>query len=149
MEPRTHHEIGQVARLYDGGCLAKPMSRAERLDRWVALLRAEPRRTLQTLRETEFQPSRARDAMRADNSAITVAYEDALLRAEGLSGDTYGDAREFFGLSNRQLHYLVCYCHGGAFMSADTAACRLSSLVPRAAPPGLFRRIMGTLFGRA
>lgn len=145
MKPRTHDEIAQLEGLYDPGRLAEPMSREARLRRWVKLLQAEPRRVLQTLRETEYQPHHARDAMRAANSAITVAYEDPLLRAEGLAGDSYRDAKDFFGLSDRQLHYVVCYCQSGAVMSASAAAYRVSSLVPQSADEGLFRRIVRAL----
>ncbi|MDP9812634.1 hypothetical protein J2W42_005504 [Rhizobium tibeticum] len=44
---------------------------------------------------------------------IAVAYEDAVFRAEGLSDDTYGEAKRFFELSDWQLHRFVCSCHSG------------------------------------
>ena len=44
-------------------------------------------------------------------SALTLAFADPLLRAQGLAGDTYGDAQRFFGISQRALHEIVCYCH--------------------------------------
>lgn len=148
MEHRTHDEIARVARLYGPNSLAEPLSREARLRRWISLLETEPQRILQTLRETEFQPRAARDAMRADNSVITVAYEDPVLRAEGLRGDTYGDAKEFFALSDRQMHHLVCYCHGGPAMSGQTAAWRVMEFLPRSTDRGIVRRIMSALFGR-
>lgn len=145
MEHRTHNEIARVAAFHETTDLSEPMSREERLRRWITLLEMKRDRTLQTLHETEFKPVEVRDRMRADNSAITVAFEDPLLRAEGLAGDTYADARMFFGLSDGELHHVVCYCHGGAFMWADTAAYRLRSYLPGSMESGLFRRVWNFL----
>jgi hypothetical protein len=83
--------------------------------------------------------------MRSDNTVITVAFEDPRLRKEGLLGDTYGDAKRFFGLSDRQLHFVVCYCHSGLSMSAGTAARRLEAFIPKSRGPGLFRRAIQAL----
>ena len=73
--------------------------------------------------------------MRADDSPISVAFEDAVLRAEGLSDDTYGEATRFFDLSNRELHNIVCYCHLGRTMTAETAALRVSSIAKSGSAP--------------
>lgn len=147
MEHRTHDEVARVAGLYSSSGLAEPMSREQRLNRWISLLEAEPRRRLETLRETEFHPIAARDALRGDDTAITVAFEDPVLRADGLAGDSYGDAKRFFGLSDLQLHHVVCGCHNGWAMSADTAARRLSAFLPNAMRPGLLRRVVRALTG--
>jgi hypothetical protein len=61
-----------------------------------------------------------------------VAYEDPLLRAAGLRGDTIGDAADFFGLSHAQLHHLVCYCHHGSTMSPQATAAQVRGLTQRA-----------------
>ena len=83
------------------------LSRRDRLERWAERLARQPA-PLHAIPEVEYGPRRERDARRADHSPLTVAYEDPLLRAAGLRGDTIGDAAEFFGLSHAQLHYLVC-----------------------------------------
>lgn len=145
MEHRSRDDLTDVAKVY--GIDAKPMSKEARLRRWLDLLQSEPSRVLRTLFETEWQTARARDAMRCDNSAITVAFEDPVLRSEGLGGDTYGDAKRFFGLTDGQLHFALCYCYGGPAMSAGTAARRLQRCIPQAQPPGLLRRFL-TALGR-
>jgi hypothetical protein len=61
-----------------------------------------------------------------------VAYDDPLLRAAGLRGDTIGDAAEFFGLSHAQLHHLVCYCHHGLTMDPQATAAQVRGLTQRA-----------------
>ena len=98
------------------------MSREDRIRRWVELLEGQSHQVLSTLRETEFQPAAARAVMRSDNSAITVAFDDPILRASGLENDTYGAAKQFFQLSDGQLHRIVCYCHFGTTVSAAKTA---------------------------
>lgn len=142
MEHRSHEELTQVARLYNSDLPPDPLSKRERVQRWVKLLNEQPHRKLRTLYETEYQPRNIRERMRASDTAITVAFEDPILRAEGLAGDTYGDAKRFFGLSDRQLHLALCYCHAGVEMSASTAARRLETYIPATRDSGLLRRIL-------
>jgi hypothetical protein len=59
------------------------MSRRERLERWAELLEGQPRRHLSTIDGTEFGSRREREAKRADDSPLTVAFEDTALRAAG------------------------------------------------------------------
>lgn len=98
------------------------MSRDERLARWANLLEQDPDRYLATLTETEYEPEFIRDSMRSEGSPITIAFEDAALRADGLKDDTYGEAKRFFGLADWQLHNIVCSCHSGATVRAGKAA---------------------------
>jgi hypothetical protein len=98
------------------------MSRHERLERWAQLLEREPYRPLATFYQTEYETRDARRLMRSAESPISVAFEDPVLRAEGLVDDRYDQAKRFFGLTDRQLHDIVCYCHHGATMTASAAA---------------------------
>jgi hypothetical protein len=149
MKHQSYEKLADVAKLYSGDVSHEPMSQHDRMRRWVELLVAQPKRILQTLDGTEYWPITMRDAMRSDNTVITVAFEDPRLRAAGLRGDTYGDAKRFFGLSDRQLHFVVCYCHSGLSMSAGTAARRLEVFIPKSGESGLFRRAIQALgFGR-
>lgn len=107
---------------------SKPMSRRDRLTRWAELLEAAPLRQLNTLRETEHIPIRTVGQARADNSPIAVAFADRDLRREGLAGDRYGDARSFFGLTDHELHYVICYCHYGETVRAGLIASRIRRL---------------------
>jgi hypothetical protein len=139
-----HHELTQlqtlakVGRDYPGQVL----SREKRLLRWTELLEGNPERLLSTLQETEFKPASVRAAMRCDNSAISVAFNDPLLRAAGLGNDTYGEAKRFFELSDGQLHRIVCYCHFGMTVSAErTARYIRTKHVDR--PDGFFDRLRG------
>lgn len=109
----------------------RPMGRDERIKRWIDLLSADPRRQLVALLEVEYLPAGDRLKYRSEASPLTVAYEDPLLRAQGLRGDTFGDALTFFELSERQLHHAFCSCHVGMRLSSGSAATRLRGMMRR------------------
>jgi hypothetical protein len=98
------------------------MTRTQRLERWAELLEDKPHRILTALEGTEHRPLPERHAMRANCSPISVAFEDTVLRNEGLANDSYGEAKRFFELTDKQLHEIVCYCHVGASMQSSRAA---------------------------
>ena len=98
------------------------MSRTQRLERWAELLEKNPSRALTALGGTEYLPLDTRHALRCDGSPITVAFDDPLLRAEGLENDTYGEAKRFFQVKDRHLHEIVCDCRVGSIMQASRAA---------------------------
>jgi hypothetical protein len=104
------------------------LSKRERLDRWAEILERDPDRVLRTLDEIEWKPKAERLAMRADNSALTIAYLDPVLRAEGLASDRFGDAVEFFDISEHDAHIVLCSCHGGEAMQAEEAARRVRGI---------------------
>jgi len=131
MEYKTTDELQRIAERH-GEAAAGTMSREQRLQRWVELLRAQAGRTLRTLHGTEYQPPEVRDAMREDDSPISVAFADPILRLQGLRDDTYGEAKRFFDLKDREMHHILCYCHLGASMTAESAAARIAAI---AAPP--------------
>ncbi|WEX90078.1 hypothetical protein PZN02_005431 [Sinorhizobium garamanticum] len=121
----------------------RALTRGERLARWTELLEQTPDRCLNTLSETEYQPAVARDAMRIAGSPITVAFEDSVLRADGLNDDTYGEAKRFFELSDWDLHQLVCSCHSGATVQADAVAQCVREVAEPS--PGLFSMLLNAL----
>jgi hypothetical protein len=106
------------------------LTRQQRLERWIELLEQEPDRRLRSLVEIEYRSTSDRREYRAENSPLTVAFEDPLLRAEGLKSDRIGECVEFFGLTNRQMHNAFCSCHVGTRLTARGAAARLRRLLP-------------------
>jgi hypothetical protein len=116
-----------------------PRTRLERLQCWAAALERLGNRPLSTLWRTEHAHALLRDDMQAEGSPFTVAFDQPELRLAGLGGDTYGEARHFFGLSNGEMHWLVCYCHFGGWVSAATVAHRVRTIIARAAQPRLLR----------
>ena len=103
----------------------QPLSRRERLDRWAELLERDPDRVVSSLEEIEWKPKCEWARLRADNSALSVAFADPVLREEGLASDRLGDAMGFFELSGRQAHLILCSCLGGRTVVAGEVARRI------------------------
>lgn len=142
MEYRTFDQLRRVA---DVHAEQRSMSRRERLERWAEVLGREPSRRLRSLGEIEFKTKEERHVMRSDNSPLTVAFHDPILRAEGLASDRLGDAVSFFELSDGQAHRLLCSCMNGWSMLAGTTARR----VQRIANPNIRLRVAAGLTAAA
>jgi len=117
------------------------MTRQQRLRRWADVLKREGARPLEALRWVEFYAEPERRQLRRDRSPIAFALSDPVLRAEGLTGDTLGDAQLFFGLSDDEAHKLLCDCHFQGRLTGRSAARRVRSL----AQPGVFGLIAQAL----
>ena len=130
MKLKTLEELKQVADVCPP-LTRDRMSKRQRLERWAEALELAPQRHLRSLYETEYTSSRRRYALRQENSPLTVAFQDPVLRAEGLRSDRYGDALKFFKLSHGELHHIVCYCHHGPTMAPRAVATRVRSAAGR------------------
>jgi len=117
-----HQTLDQLHAVAEVNTAQPVMSRTQRLTRWAQLLECDPSRMLTALAGTEYRAPAERDVMRGDGSPISVAAADPILRDEGLKGDSYGEAKRFFELTDNELHEIVCYCHVGAVMQASRAA---------------------------
>jgi hypothetical protein len=128
------------------------LSREERLARLAEVLERDPHRRLRPLQEIEWKLPHERRALRTDESPLTVAYEDPVLRTEGLAGDRLGDVMDFFQLSEHEAHVAFCSCHLGSSFKAKVAATRVRGLMNGTSAPsegrsGL-RALASVLFGR-
>src|SRR3546814_12161914 len=74
--------------------------------------------------------AQVRASMRCADSALTVAFEDPVLREAGLTDDRYGTAKKFFELSDRHMHWIVCYCHHGLSVRAGVLVYVFRSIFP-------------------
>jgi hypothetical protein len=130
MEHRRRSELNDIA---DLKTIARTSvtTRRERLDRWAEILEKAPDRLVATLEEVEWKPAAEQLALRADGSALTIAYADPVLRSAGLLSDRFGDAVDFFELSAQDAHIILCSCHGGAVMRAEDAARRVRGIRSR------------------
>lgn len=128
MEPRSLHQIRAVARVHSDIPRPQAMSKQQRLERWADVLDQRRGQRLRTLERVEFVSSDERRNLRADNSPLTVAFQDDKLRAAGLESDRLGDAMTFFGLSDHQAHLLLCECHYGRATQAGHVAFRIRSI---------------------
>jgi hypothetical protein len=146
MEYKTVEQLTRVAEIRAEQIPTPVMSQSERLERWAALLEEQPDRRLNTLHGTEYESVAARGALRCTNSPISVAFDDPVLRAVGLKDDTYGEAMRFFGISDRELHEVLCYCHYGAVMLAESGAQAIRRVIARASHPSVLARMRHALF---
>jgi hypothetical protein len=145
MEYKTVEQLARVAEIRVEQVPTPVMSQSERLQRWAELLEEQPDRRLNTLHGTEYESDATRDALRCANSPISVAFDDPVLRAIGLKDDTYGEAMRFFGISDRELHEVLCYCHYGAAMLAESGARAIRRVIARASHTGVLTRMRQAL----
>jgi hypothetical protein len=131
MEHKSLDKVRDVADILPNWLSPRPMSKSERLTCWADALERQGARQLNTLFQVEYAPAERRAISRADDSLLTVAFNDLRLRAEGLAGDTMGDAVAFFGMSERQMHDIVCFCHHGPTIAANTAAAQIRAAAAR------------------
>lgn len=103
----------------------RPLTRVEKLQRWIDLLERAPSRRLHAIPEIEYMLPADRPLARADDLPLTVAYEDPVFRAQGLASDRLGDAMGFFELSENEAHHAFCSCLGGHMMNSTSFARRL------------------------
>src|SRR6478609_1313101 len=127
MEHRTSAELKGVADVIHPQKLLKK----ELLERWALALEKRRGVRLRTLRETERKPVTEQSTLRQENSPLTVAFEDPVLRSAGLTNDTFGEVARFFGLSHWQLHEVVCNCHFGETVASEAVAARVRRLSGR------------------
>jgi hypothetical protein len=124
MEHRTSAEIEGFAAVIR----PQKLSKKELLERWALALEKRKGARLYTLRETEYRPVKERSALQQENSPLTVAFDDPVLRSAGLASDRFGEVARFFGLSHWQLHDVVCNCHFGETVAAEVVAARVRRL---------------------
>jgi hypothetical protein len=122
-----------------------PMSREQRLQRWIEVLEANGNRKLRSLYQIEYLSAQERREYCSNSSPLVVAYEDSVLRAEGLKSDRVGDCLAFFQITERQVHHAFCSCHVGSTFSARDAAARLRHLLP---PKNQFRHLGASILQR-
>lgn len=122
MEYKSLEQVRDLAEIRADLTPHQTLTQRERLNRWAQVLQHHEGRQLRSLMGTEFVSRDERAKMRIDNSPLTVAFEDPILRADGLNGDRFGDAVEYFGISDHDAHNLVCYCRHGRTMMAEAVA---------------------------
>jgi hypothetical protein len=127
MEHRTSAELEGFAEVIR----PQKLTRKELLERWALALEKRKGARLCTLRETEHKSVKERSALQQENSPLTVAFEDPVLRSAGLTSDRFGEGARFFGLSHWQLHEVVCNCHFGETVAAEVVAARVRRLSGR------------------
>ena len=124
MEHRTLDEIRRTALTAPFETPTTRMTRRERLERWAIVLERHGG-PLMPLMRVEYLPEHARRMLRGDDTPLTLAYKDPVLKAEGLKSDRLGDGMAFFELTDQEAHHLLCDCHYCGTMSGENVAARV------------------------
>ena len=99
-----------------------PLDRAQRFEAWAKALERQGAASVRLFHQLEFMPRSEWGPLRVEDSPLTIAYNDPILRAAGLQSDRLGDAMTFFELGEHDTHRMLCSCMHGAAMSATRAA---------------------------
>jgi hypothetical protein len=118
--------------------------RRARLERLAGVLE-QHEGILNLFSRVEYLPAAERSLLRASDSPLTIAYRDPVLRAQGLTGDRLGDAIEFFDLSAREAHHLLCDCHLYGPMTGRMMAARVRGIAQRRTIGEVWASIRSTL----
>ena len=124
-----HQSIAELTTIADVQPTKTAMSRCDRLERWAECLEREPQRQLKSLEGIEYGPEAQRREVRENNSPLSVAFADPVLREEGLKSDKLGDALDFFDMSQSEAHRALCSCMHGRTMQAGEVARRVRGLM--------------------
>jgi len=144
MKHATLDEIKPLAEVIPFPATSSKMSRRERLERWATVLERY-QGSLRPLLGIEYLPEREYALARGTATPLTVAYQDSLLREEGLMSDRVGDAISFFDLTKGQAHYLLCDCRYYGSMTRAEVAARVRSIANRVTLREFWRRIRLTV----
>ncbi len=120
---------------------SRALTRAERRERWAQLLEQHDAPLMPFL-SIENYSKVARRGLRADHGPVALAYGDPVLRADGLAGDTLGNACDYFELSPGLAHRLLCDCRYRGTMTGPKVAAKLRM----AEQGGVFRRFLNWAF---
>lgn len=124
------------------------MSRRERVERWAEVLERH-QGPVNALRQVEYLPPQERRAYRGVNTPLTVAFNDPVLREEGLASDRLGDAMDFFQLSDSEAHALLCDCRYHGRMTGGGLAHRLRRHAQASERRARMWQAIGRFFGFA
>lgn len=142
MKHRTLSDLGPAAQIVTFGSSPSRAVRRERLER-LALLLEKHNGPIRLLSGIEYLSGQDRRMLRRDNSALAIAYHDPVLRGQGLASDRLGDAVDFFDLSEREAHLLLCDCHYAGRVPPTPAmlAVRARAFADRRNLRGLWNRL--------
>jgi|EndMetStandDraft_4_1072995.scaffolds.fasta_scaffold370449_2 hypothetical protein len=142
MKHQTPEQLREAAAIVAANPITR-MTRRERLSRWADLLDRHGG-PLEALYRIEYLPEDERRAYRGgDTTPLALAYRDPVLLGDGLTGNTLGDAMDYFEMTDEDAHHLLCDCHYMGSLTGHNLAARLR----RYAGGGGVMAWAGSIFG--
>lgn len=143
MKHETLDALKSRAELHSSHDEITRMSRRERLRRWADVLEMHPGPLRPFFRIEYLTPTERRE-LRGEDTPLTVAFDDPILRADGLHSDRLGDGLAYFQIPEHVGHRLLCDCHYNGTMTGGNVAARLRTL----ADGNVFQRLWAWATGR-
>lgn len=106
-------------------------NRHARLARWADLLERQPDRVLPLLTSVQFLKRCEWLDLRAEGTALEIAYKDPLFRIDGLKGDRVGEALRYFELSDSDACRIFCGSRRVRARSARATAHRVRNIADK------------------
>lgn len=147
MKHTTLEEITKIAEVAPIETKDRWSRRRERLERLATLL-DEHKGGIRLFSMMEYAPAKQRVKMRLDNSPLFIAFQDPQFRKEGLKSDVLGDAIEFFDLSMREAHHMLCDCHYVGSITPGMVATRARALAQKTTLAERWQQLRHRLWGR-
>jgi hypothetical protein len=146
MQYKTREYLTKVAHVHAEGAQEYRLLRRERLRRFADVL-DRFQGPVSLLSRVEYLPASEQMLLRDDQSPLTVAFNDPVLRAEGLEGDRFVDAIRFFQLTRWEAHELFCDCHYSGRITPAKIARRARLIANRQSVGELWERARIALTG--
>lgn len=104
--PLSHAEVEAL----NSASPVSVMTRAQKLERWAKLLERASYVTM--AHNVEYMTQPARDSLTWAGSPMSVAAADPVLSDAGLKGQSIKDVKDFFEITDEDVHAFSCNCGG-------------------------------------
>jgi hypothetical protein len=140
MEHKPLDELKPIARL--AKIPSKEETRRARLLRFAEVLEAHRGRT-RLFRGLEYLKQDDLIDLRDENSPLSIAFADPVLRTQGLTSDKFSEAVAFFDLSSREAHHILCDCHyADSNVSSQIIAARVRAVAKQMSFRTIWKAVM-------
>jgi hypothetical protein len=110
MRHHTVEDLRPVAKITTFIPLTTWELRRSRLLRWAQLIE-ESRTPVRLFHQLEFLEPAHRFGLQSLDSPVSVAFADRDFKVQGIRGDDYASALEFFSVTEHEAHQILCDCH--------------------------------------
>lgn len=135
-KPLSHAEVEAL----NSATPVAVMTRAKKLERWATLLAKTP--LVWMAHNLEYLRQDVRDGHQWVHSPMSVAAADPVFKDAGLAGDTIKDVKDFFEITDEDVHAFTCNC--GGTQTGEQMASRIRNI---ASGGNVVNRALRGIFG--